>query len=352
MRRIAFVFLIALAAAGTVAEAASPPPKKIAPWVRIEGVKVGGVNPYIAYRRVTAAYNKPLRFALGAERWARTPVSLGAVPDIDGAIEQALEARAGETVSIGVRVDPKVVNRYVASLDKRYRVEPENAELAGLVGVRPSISTERVGREVKRGWMARAIANRLGSTVRRPLPLAFRELKPTVTKAGFGYVIVIQRGANVLTLYNGENTVRTFGVATGSAQYPSPAGTWSIVDKQLNPWWRPPDSEWAKDAKPIPPGPGNPLGTRWMGLSAAAVVEGLEVWFFRWWTRRRRPVVGADALVGQTAVATTALAPVGHVRVVGELWRARSEQPVEPGRRVVIRAVEPDLTLMVEADRD
>jgi hypothetical protein len=193
------------------------------------------------------------------------------VPDIDGAIEQALEARAGETVSIGVRVDPKVVNRYVASLDKRYRVEPENAELAGLVGVRPSISTERVGREVKRGWMARAIANRLGSTVRRPLPLAFRELKPTVTKAGFGYVIVIQRGANVLTLYNGENTVRTFGVATGSAQYPSPAGTWSIVDKQLNPWWRPPDSEWAKDAKPIPPGPGNPLGTRWMGLSAAAV---------------------------------------------------------------------------------
>jgi lipoprotein-anchoring transpeptidase ErfK/SrfK len=119
--------------------------------------------------------------------------------------------------------------------------------------------------------MARAIANRLGSTVRRPLPLAFRELKPTVTKAGFGYVIVIQRGANVLTLYNGENTVRTFGVATGSAQYPSPAGTWSIVDKQLNPWWRPPDSEWAKDAKPIPPGPGNPLGTRWMGLSAAAV---------------------------------------------------------------------------------
>jgi hypothetical protein len=127
MRRIAFVFLIALAAAGTVAEAASPPPKKIAPWVRIEGVKVGGVNPYIAYRRVTAAYNKPLRFALGAERWARTPASLGAVPDIDGAIEQALEARAGETVSIGVRVDPKVVNRYVASLDKRYRVEPENA---------------------------------------------------------------------------------------------------------------------------------------------------------------------------------------------------------------------------------
>jgi L,D-transpeptidase catalytic domain/Putative peptidoglycan binding domain len=271
MRRIAFVFLIALAAAGAVAEAASPPPKKIAPWVKIEGVKVGGLNPYIAYRRLRTAYNKPLRFALGQERWARSPTSLGAIPDIDGAIEQALEARAGETVSIGVRVDPKLVRRYVTSLDRRYREEPVNAELTGLVGARPSISSERTGREVRRGWMTLAIVNRLNSTVRRPLPLALRELKPTVTKAEFGYVIVIQRGANTLTLYNGETTVRSFGVATGSAQYPSPAGTWSIVDKQRNPWWRPPDSDWAKDAKPIPPGPGNPLGTRWMGLSAAAV---------------------------------------------------------------------------------
>jgi lipoprotein-anchoring transpeptidase ErfK/SrfK len=271
MRRIAFVFLIALGAAGAVAEAASPPPKTIAPWVKIEGVKVGGLNPYIAYRKLTAAYNKPVRFALGQERWARSPTSLGAVADIDGAIEQALESRAGEAVSIGVRVDPELVRRYVASLDKRYRVEPKNAELTGLVAAKPSISREQTGREVRRGLMTHAIVNRLSSTVRRPLPLAFRELKPTVTKAGFGPVIVIQRGANVLTLYSGETAVRTFGVATGSAQYPSPAGTWSIVDKQRDPWWRPPDSDWAKDAKPIPPGPGNPLGTRWMGLSAAAV---------------------------------------------------------------------------------
>jgi len=40
---------------------------------------------------------------------------------------------------------------------------------------------------------------------------------------------------------------------------------------QLNPWWRPPDSPWAKGLSPIPPGPGNPLGTRWMGLSVPGV---------------------------------------------------------------------------------
>jgi membrane-bound serine protease (ClpP class) len=83
----------------------------------------------------------------------------------------------------------------------------------------------------------------------------------------------------------------------------------------------------------------------------AAVFEGLEVWFFRWWTRRRRPVVGAEALVGETAVATTALDPTGQVRVVGELWQARSDPPVSAGERVVIRALEPDLTLIVEPER-
>ena len=36
----------------------------------------------------------------------------------------------------------------------------------------------------------------------------------------------------------------------------------------MNPWWIPPPDSEAKDAKPIPPGPGNLLGTWWMGLTA------------------------------------------------------------------------------------
>ena len=41
--------------------------------------------------------------------------------------------------------------------------------------------------------------------------------------------------------------------------------------KWRNPWWYPPNSRWAEGQKPIPPGPNNPLGTRWMGLSAPGV---------------------------------------------------------------------------------
>jgi lipoprotein-anchoring transpeptidase ErfK/SrfK len=64
---------------------------------------------------------------------------------------------------------------------------------------------------------------------------------------------------------------RRFGVATGQASYPTPLGSFEIVRMQRNPWWIPPDSDWAKNEKPVPPGPGNPLGTRWMGLDSPGV---------------------------------------------------------------------------------
>jgi L,D-transpeptidase ErfK/SrfK len=85
-------------------------------------------------------------------------------------------------------------------------------------------------------------------------------------------VIVIHRGSNRLYLYRGVRLVRVFPVATGQAAWPTPLGHFQIVVKQRNPWWFPPTQDsWAAGAKPVPPGPGNPLGTRWMGLSAPGV---------------------------------------------------------------------------------
>ena len=83
---------------------------------------------------------------------------------------------------------------------------------------------------------------------------------------------MIHRGINRLYFYNGEHFVRVFPVATGQPAWPTPLGHFQIVVKQRNPWWFPPTQDaWAAGAKPVPPGPGNPLGTRWMGLSAPGV---------------------------------------------------------------------------------
>jgi L,D-transpeptidase ErfK/SrfK len=49
----------------------------------------------------------------------------------------------------------------------------------------------------------------------------------------------------------------------------TPLGNFHIIEKVMNPTWYPTKS--ANQTKPIPPGPDNPLGDRWIGLSAARV---------------------------------------------------------------------------------
>jgi membrane protein implicated in regulation of membrane protease activity len=68
-----------------------------------------------------------------------------------------------------------------------------------------------------------------------------------------------------------------------------------------------------------------------------------ESLIFMRWSRRRRSAVGAETLVGETAVVATPT----QVRVAGELWEARSERPLRPGEQVSVRAVE-GLTLVVD----
>lgn len=77
-------------------------------------------------------------------------------------------------------------------------------------------------------------------------------------------------------------------------------------------------------------------------VAGAAVVDLVETVILVRWSRRRRPVTGADALVGSRGVATTRLAPSGSVRVRGELWAARVEgvASVDPGVAVVVEAVD------------
>lgn len=49
----------------------------------------------------------------------------------------------------------------------------------------------------------------------------------------------------------------------------TPIGTFQIIEKIANPTWYPPS--WNGDTSPVGPGPDNPLGERWIGLSATRV---------------------------------------------------------------------------------
>jgi lipoprotein-anchoring transpeptidase ErfK/SrfK len=120
--------------------------------------------------------------------------------------------------------------------------------------------------------MTKSILRALYAGERGPIELEATALRPKLTRESFGPVIVIRRETKGLFFYDGARFVRRFGVATGQSAYPTPLGRYEVIQKLRDPWWYPPrDSAWAKGAEPIPPGPGNPLGTRWMGLSAPLV---------------------------------------------------------------------------------
>lgn len=48
-------------------------------------------------------------------------------------------------------------------------------------------------------------------------------------------------------------------------RFQTPTGNFRVIEKVKNPTWYPPS--WAPDRRPVAPGPKNPLGERWIGLS-------------------------------------------------------------------------------------
>jgi lipoprotein-anchoring transpeptidase ErfK/SrfK len=72
--------------------------------------------------------------------------------------------------------------------------------------------------------------------------------------------IVVSLEDRKLALVENGQVVKIYPVAVGKPSTPSPVGTFTIERRVENPTYH-------HDGKTIPPGPGNPVGTRWMGLS-------------------------------------------------------------------------------------
>jgi lipoprotein-anchoring transpeptidase ErfK/SrfK len=101
------------------------------------------------------------------------------------------------------------------------------------------------------------------------LPVTGKVAQATLTALGPRIVVNLGRFELVLDRPGQEN--RRFTIACGAPQFPTPTGKFVVYDMVKDPTWIPPDSPWAKEAKTIPPGPDNPLGTRWIGLDWGGV---------------------------------------------------------------------------------
>jgi membrane-bound serine protease (ClpP class) len=93
------------------------------------------------------------------------------------------------------------------------------------------------------------------------------------------------------------------------------------------------------------------FGMPWglVALVAGLLLEILEYVGWKRFLRRYRLRSGPETLIGATATVIEDCAPAGQVRVHGEIWNARSTEPVAAGGTVRITALD-GLTLSVEPE--
>jgi lipoprotein-anchoring transpeptidase ErfK/SrfK len=249
-----------------------PPPRQIGipSGVTVGRVNVGGLLPYEASARLREAFAKPVLLLGPGRRLSLAPADVGARANIRQAIGRARFSRPGARVPLRVWVSRERVRGFVESVAGELDRAPVSAEIV-LRGATIQAKGSKPGRRLNRVDASRAIRVALKTNVREPIDLEFSVVEAKVRESNLGAAIVIMRSSKRLRLYMNAKLMRTFGVATGLPKYPTPLGAYEIVTKQRNPWWYPPPSEWAADSDPVPPGPGNPLGTRWMGISAPYV---------------------------------------------------------------------------------
>ena len=285
MKRLTPLLLVLLAAGifAAIALADTPPPPPtdttttttttatvVPDGVLLAGVAVGGLAPDVAAQAVTDAFDRPVTLRFERTKIQVSPSLLGVSVPVEAAVAKALTVPPNTTLTLRATVNTLLIRSFVAKIASRFDRKPVSSRLL-LRNSKPLVTEAVTGRTIYQGVAVRDLSDALAHGTRSAIVLSAKLTEPQVTPSTIGPVIVIKRGSNELTLYNGMKVMRRFGVATGQAIYPTPLGKFQIVVKWKNPWWYPPASPWAKGEKPVPPGPGNPLGTRWMGLSSPGV---------------------------------------------------------------------------------
>ena len=121
-----------------------------------------------------------------------------------------------------------------------------------------------------------------GDTVRVPNvpPFQIEELrevgslpvKPEFTKR----LIKIDTRYRMLDIIEGDKLIGSYPITPGSQKLPAPIGTWKIVGIATMPWFRWDEAmlnhgERSENFYNIPPGPRNPVGIAWIGLSKRGI---------------------------------------------------------------------------------
>jgi lipoprotein-anchoring transpeptidase ErfK/SrfK len=308
MRQRSFVALTAAVAFLLVSSVAvyaydSSHSDQIASGITAGGVNIGGMKTSAARVKLrhdlTASLTRPVDAVYHGKRFRLDASQTQIRIDVDGMVAEALHlSRGGNLFSRTVRgvfggkvhadvalratYSHKAVARLVRRVVRRLDRSAQDASIDFSGGSLQQIK-ERKGRSVKADALRQDVERSLSSPSGvRVVPIATVPIRPRVTTrqlaTQFPTVIAINRSAFQLTLFKHLRRVKAYTIAVGRQGLETPAGEYTVQDKQINPSWHVPNSSWAGSlaGRVIPPGPQDPLKARWIGITGGAGIHGTE----------------------------------------------------------------------------
>jgi lipoprotein-anchoring transpeptidase ErfK/SrfK len=267
---------------------------RILPGVTIDGLDVSGLTREEALSEVrehaALQLDRSITVVVHGERFTVTPRELGRRAWARAAVDRAFEV-SGELgwierawhrlrhepirhdVSLEVS-DAPGVGRFVERVARLIREEPRDAsiELGEDGGL--AFRRDRAGVELDVARAERRLTDAV-ETGAGSVRLTTHPVRSKVTPETLGPTIVVHVDTNTLDLYDGFRVVRSWDVATAKPGWTTPTGEWTLYRKAENPtWYNPALDTWGAGLPAvIPGGPGNPMGTRALYITAPGLIR-------------------------------------------------------------------------------
>jgi lipoprotein-anchoring transpeptidase ErfK/SrfK len=307
MRHKSFILVAALLLillAGAVAAYAydSSRDDTIADGVTVAGIDVGGMRVgearALIARELRRPLERPIAVVFEGKHFRLSARDAGVHADVTGMVDEALtKSRDGniitrvardltggqENAQVPARVtyDAAAIDGLVKRVGRSLNRKARDAEVNF-----PSLDRVKAqdGVKVQAGVLRQRLAQALTVPgVRRRVKAPVRVTHPKVTEADlankYPVLLIADRSNFKLRLYKKLQLVKEYTVAVGALGFDTPAGLYHIQNKQVDPAWHVPDSDWAGDlAGTVVPGgvPENPLKARWMGIYDGAGIHGTD----------------------------------------------------------------------------
>ncbi len=258
--------------------------------VSVAGRDLGGLTEIqarsVVFASVRASALPPLTVIAAGETYTM-PAEAGLCVDTEAMLDQAYSANGTDPVELTPLFcsDWRAIRSFVTGLASRIDRGSQNARWY-LSGKTLKLQVSKAGRRTDVAAGRQAVLDALEREARTglaqpPVEVPVSTIAPRITEKNVGRAILVVLSERYLRLFDpakGGSILHGYHCAIGQPEYPTPTGAFRIIEKRYMPTWVNPGSGWARSMPPyIGPGPGNPLGTRALNLSADGIrIHGTE----------------------------------------------------------------------------